>query len=234
MKTGYFIAAAIAALLLATSCQKDPEVYIAADLVNGQTFNFAIPRKTREVVFEYNSSVASGKLLSTPDSPVPIYGNLDGTTWRVTTSASVINAHPDCSRMFWARTRQEAHSSLLVEPELNKIDFGEGFSTWNVTDMHEMFANCFELYSLDLSNFYTKNVTNMSSMFSNCQDLYSLDLSHFNMSRVTDRRSMCYLLSYRFRHCTITCSPTTQWYLENGTGLNTSGATFTWVRPTSK
>lgn len=231
MKTGYFIAAAFAALLLASGCQKD---YVAAELVDGRTFNAAIPKNARAVVFEYHSSVASGKLLSTPDSPVPIYGNLDGTTWRVTTSASVINAHPDCSRMFWARTRREAHSSLLVEPELNKIDFGEGFSTWNVTDMHEMFANCFELYSLDPSNFYTKNVTNMSSMFYNCQDLYSLDLSHFNMSRVTDRRSMCYALSYYFLHCTITCSPTTQWYLENGTGLNTSGATFTWVRPTSK
>lgn len=71
MKTGYFIAAAIAALLLASGCQKDPEGYIAADLVNGQTFNFAIPRKAREVVFEYNSSVASGKLLSTPRFSCP-------------------------------------------------------------------------------------------------------------------------------------------------------------------
>lgn len=102
MKTRYFIAAAIAALLLASGCQKD---YVAAELVDGRTFNAAIPKNARAVVFEYHSSVASGKLLSIPDSPVPIYGNLDGTTWRVTTSASVINAHPDCSRMFWARTR---------------------------------------------------------------------------------------------------------------------------------
>ena len=73
-----------------------------AKLISGPDFNAAIPRddKTKSVVFEYNSPVTSGTLLSTPDSPVPIYGNLDGTTWRVSTRASQIHANPNCSSMF--------------------------------------------------------------------------------------------------------------------------------------
>lgn len=66
-----------------------------AELVRGSTFNAAIPAEATSVVFEYNSSVTSGTLLSTTNSPVPIYGNLDGTVWRVSTSDSKMNANPN-------------------------------------------------------------------------------------------------------------------------------------------
>ncbi len=159
---------------------------LAAKLVDGPTFNAAIPENTTAVVFEYNSSVSSGTLLSTSNSPVPIYGNLDGTTWRVTTSASMMNANPDCSNMFERKT----WDGLTFVSALRTIDFGEGFNTANVTDMGQMFHGCSSLTSLDLSNFNTANVENMGWMFGWCQSLTSLDLSSFNTANVTQMGSM--------------------------------------------
>ena len=359
---------------------------LAAELVDGPTFNAAIPDNATAVVFEYNSSVSSGTMLSTANSPVPIYGNLDGTTWRVSTSASMMNANPGCSWMFQGRW-DDVSGYLSV---LRTIDFGEGFNTanvtdmsgmfWecisltnidlsnfntanvmymdgmfndcsslaslnvssfntsnvrsmsgmffscgsltslnlsnfntanvtnmsgmfdnchtltsldlsnfntaNVTDMGGMFGGCISLTSLNLSNFNTANVTEMSYMFSNCNSLTSLDvsnfntanvtemygmfggcisltslnlsnfntanvtnmsciflicesltnlnLSHFDMSSITDKSDMCGGLATTSRACTITCPAAVQTELENGTGLPTSGVTFTWLRPTSK
>ena len=62
--------------------------------------------------------------------------------------------------------------------------------TLNVTNMHGMFCKCFNLTSLDLSNFNTSNVTNMEFMFQECSSLTSLDLSNFNTSNVKEMTSM--------------------------------------------
>ena len=377
---------------------------LAAELVDGPTFNNRIPRNATAIVFEYNSSVSSGTLLSTSSSPVPIYGNLDGTTWRVSTSASMMNANPNCISMFEMDPSKMPYSNAVIV-------FGDGFNTsnvtnmktmfkgcsgcldlsnfntenvkvmeemfsWcyltsldlssfntrnvrninrmfsgcyvqslnissfntenvtdmgymfyqcdienlilsnfnltNVTDMSHMFDKCYRLMSLDLSNFNTENVTDMSDMFAecssltsldlssfntenvtdmsgmffycisltslnvsnfntenvrdmnwmfggcynltsldlsnfntanvndmfcmfeSCNSLTSLDLSHFDMSSVTSKNYMCDGLSYTSGACTITCPVAVQTELENGTGLPTSGVTFTWLRPTSK
>ena len=160
---------------------------LAAELVNGWTFNAAIPDNATAVVFEYNSSVSSGTLLSTSNSPVPIYGNLDGTTWRVSTSASMINANPYSGVMF----RGEYNSShAQYESCLSEINFGDGFNTTNVRTMEGLFKGCNLLTSINLTGFNTSNVTIMSEMFSNCRGLSNLDLSNFNTVNVTNMTSM--------------------------------------------
>ena len=161
-----------------------------ARLDDGQTFNDAIPENATAVVFEYNSSVSSGTLLSYW-SDVPIYGNLDGTTWRVSTNASMIIANPDCSFMFEGKYNSTTYE---YESSIEQIDFGEGFNTANVTNMTYMFAHCNSLRNIDLSNFNTENVTNMSYMFAHCNNLTSLDLSGFNTTNVTD-------MSWMFGYC---------------------------------
>ena len=186
MKKQYHLAAVIFALLLATGCQKH---HIAAELVDGQTFNALIPRNATAVVFDYNSSVRSGKELSTTDSPVPIFGNLEGTTWKVSTSADMINANPDCALMFKC-IHYDSPGRARVIPPLKQIDFGKGFYTDNVTNMSGMFEYCDYLKRLDLSNFNTKRVTNMRRMFCGCYALTSLDISHFNTENVADMNSM--------------------------------------------
>ena len=149
-----------------------------AKLVDGNTFRHAIPDNTTAVVFDYNSSVTSGTLLSTANSPYPIYGNLEGTVWVVSTSSNKIDANPNCSRMFMLCSR------------LVTIDFGIGFNTSDVTDMSSMFSYCDVLTNLDISSFNTSNVTNMGGMFAGCHVLTSLDVSRFNTSNVTNMGSM--------------------------------------------
>ena len=68
--------------------------------------------------------------------------------------------------------------------------FFKGSNTSNVTNMYEMFDDCYSLTSLDLSNFDTSNVTDMIFMFEACIGITSLDLRNFNTSNVTRMSSM--------------------------------------------
>ncbi len=147
----------------------------SAELVDGEKFRNAIPTNATAIRFEYNKvSVASGTTLSTDSSPYPIYGNMDGTIWVVSTPAKRMNANADCERMF----------GLRMAPNITSIDFGENFNTANVTDMSSMFSGCYNLTSLNLSNFNTANVRDMDGMFFGCTSLTGLDLSNFNTENV--------------------------------------------------
>ena len=66
----------------------------------------------------------------------------------------------------------------------------EYLNTSQVTDMHNMFYNCYHLQTTDFSGFDTRKVKDMSCMFYNCSSLKSLDISNFNTSEVTDMRGM--------------------------------------------
>ena len=160
----------------------------AAELVDGPTFNAAIPQNATAVRFEYNNAaVTSGTILSSATSPYPIYGNMDGTTWVVSTPANRMNANANCNSMFSGAWNS---STQTYFPALTSIDFGENFNTANVTYMVAMFSDCSSLTSLNLSNFNTANVTNMGGMFSGCSSLTSLNLSNFNTSNVTNMSDM--------------------------------------------
>ena len=75
---------------------------------------------------------------------------------------------------------------------LTSIEGIEYLNTSQVTDMHNMFYNCYYLQTIDFSGFDTRKVKDMSNMFYNCGSLKSLDISNFNTSEVTDMRSMFY------------------------------------------
>ena len=185
--------------------------YVEALSTSGSWDIIVPPFRTDNVTFTVNTTdgqyfevtkpnvalnVSSGTLLST--GVVPIYGNLVGNTWTISTSASTINAPIDCSRLFYRQS-------------INAIDFGSGFNTSNVTNMREMFYGCHNLSSLDVSNFNTSNVIDMSSMFAECGSLTSLNLSNFNTTNVTNMSSMFY-----------SCASLTSLNLSN---INTSNVT---------
>ncbi len=160
----------------------------AAELVSGSTFNAAIPLNATAIRFEYNNaSVTSGTILSTSSSQYPIYGNMDGTTWVVSTPANRINANADCNYMF---TGVYNSSTYSYQSALTSIDFGNNFNTSNVTYMSNMFFGCSSLTNLNLSRFNTSNVTDMYMMFADCPSLTSLNLSSFNTSNVTNMGNM--------------------------------------------
>ena len=69
-----------------------------------------------------------------------------------------------------------------------------GFNTSKVTSMSEMFCGCSSLTSLDLSSFNTSKVNTMNLMFQNCYKLTSINLSNFNTSNVNN-------MSHMFDNC---------------------------------
>ena len=74
--------------------------------------------------------------------------------------------------------------------KLETITGLEYLNTEKVTDMYNMFAFCFKLTSLDVTNFNTKKVTNMERMFSGCSKLTSLDVTNFNTVNVKNMMRM--------------------------------------------
>ena len=58
------------------------------------------------------------------------------------------------------------------------------FNTGEVTSMGNMFYGCVGLQTLDVSNFNTDKVEYMTGMFSDCSKLQTLDVSNFNTENV--------------------------------------------------
>ena len=170
----------------------------AAFLIDGPTFRTRIPSTATSVEFEYNTINVPSTLLSTPDSPIPIYGYLEGTTWKVCTLADTIYAHTNCSTMF-------------AVSRLTHIDLDDRFNTSRVTNMSGMFSGC-SATSLNLSSFNTENVTNMSYMFRYC-GATSLNLSSFNTENVTNMSEM-------FSGCYATSLNLSSFNTENVTGMS--------------
>ncbi len=75
---------------------------------------------------------------------------------------------------------------------LTSISGLENLNTTHVTDMSKMFYNCYNLSSLNLSQFNTGNVEKMNEMFYYCRGLNSLDLSAFNTAKVNNMYRMFY------------------------------------------
>ena len=69
------------------------------------------------------------------------------------------------------------------------LDVSE-FDTSNVTDMTAMFLGCSNLKYLDVSKFDTSNVIGMVFMFSGCSSLTNLDVSKFDTNSVTGMGGM--------------------------------------------
>ena len=75
---------------------------------------------------------------------------------------------------------------------LTSIEGIENLNTSNVTNMNEMFDQCSNLETLDLSHFNTEKVTTMMQMFYGCTKLHDLNISSFNTENVTNMYGMFY------------------------------------------
>ena len=75
--------------------------------------------------------------------------------------------------------------------DLSSLDVS-GFNTEKVTDMSGMFYECISLKLLDVAKFNTANVKSMSNMFYRCNNLDLLDVSDFNTANVTNMQGMFY------------------------------------------
>ena len=64
----------------------------------------------------------------------------------------------------------------------------------DVVDMRDMFADCVNLETIDVSDWNISNVNSMYQMFSNCESLTNLSVGSWDVSNVTDMYGM-------FRRC---------------------------------
>ena len=124
---------------------------------------------------------------------------------KVVFDTSFANARPtSCYKWFWwcDKLKQVEGIKNLNTKEVTDMvdmfcdcrDFSSldvsGFNTGKVTDMSGMFYDCISLKLLDVAKFNTANVKSMSNMFYNCQNLASLNVTNFNTANVTNMQGM--------------------------------------------
>ena len=98
--------------------------------------------------------------------------------------------------VFKAGFRDETHTTCSKWfsgcTNLTSIEGIENLNTSNVKYMNEMFGQCSNLETLDLSHFNTEKVENMTQMFNGCTKLHDLNISSFNTENVTNMYGMFY------------------------------------------
>lgn len=75
---------------------------------------------------------------------------------------------------------------------VTSIRFNGCFDTSVVTDMCDMFANCWNLTEVDVETLDTGNVGNMTNLFYYCSSLSKLELSGWDVSNVNEAKMMFY------------------------------------------
>ena len=154
--------------------------------IEGGYFSRAIPRvkyadgtltfflASKETLGENEYELNSGKNL-------PEWVKHTFSITKVVFDTSFANARPtSCYKwFFWCEN-------------LNQVEGIKNLNTKEVTDMADMFYECRDLSSLDVSGFNTEKVTDMSGMFYECISLKLLDVAKFNTANVKSMSNMFY------------------------------------------
>ena len=154
--------------------------------IEGGYFSRAIPRvkyadgtltfflASKETLGENEYELNSGKKL-------PEWVKHTFSITKVVFDTSFANARPtSCYKwFFWCE-------------KLNQVEGIKNLNTKEVTDMADMFYECRDLSSLDVSGFNTEKVTDMSGMFYECISLKLLDVAKFNTANVKSMSNMFY------------------------------------------
>ena len=126
---------------------------------------------------------------------------------KVVFDTSFANARPtSCYKWFWwcDKLKQvEGIKNLNTKEVTDMVDMFcdcrdlssldvSGFNTGKVTDMSGMFYECISLKLLDVAKFNTANVKSMSNMFYRCYNLDLLNVTNFNTANVTNMQGMFY------------------------------------------
>ena len=150
---------------------KGEEVW-TKDKATDKTFAFFLTSK--ETLGENEYELNSGKNL-------PEWVKHTFSITKVVFDTSFANARPtSCYKwFFWCE-------------KLNQVEGIKNLNTKEVTDMADMFYECRDLSSLDVSGFNTEKVTDMSGMFYECISLKLLDVAKFNTANVKSMSNMFY------------------------------------------
>ena len=146
---------------------------------------------------------ASNDALAAGDTFTPADGGAAQTITRLWSGTQVTNGYGWSS----ASAVRSAVQTVVFEPSfadvtptrtsqwfcyftnLTSIVGMEYLNTSQVTSMYEMFYDCEQLTSIDLSHFDVGQVTTMQLMFAGCSSLQTVDLSGWQMPALTDMRA---------------------------------------------
>ena len=169
--------------------------------------NYTIAYETGTLVIEENIFIAQGTIDET-------YGTI---TWVIDAEGELtVEGHGDVAasatdistgRIPWYAYRAKITSAKVKVTgmknaanlffdckNMTSVDLS-GFDTSQTTNMYRMFGQCRSLEQLDLSSMNTSSAVNMRNMFFDCRSLKALDLGSFDTSKVTDMGVM-------FKTCT--------------------------------
>ena len=150
----------------------------------------------------------TAQIVSTAESPNPIYMWFDSGTIYWYTDATMVYANKDATQMFsWLGAVTTIDVSAINFNQTTSIeglfsyDIGitslnvSSMNVRNVTNMSAAFYSLINLKSINLSSWNTSKVKDMTSMFTGCSSLTTLDLSSWNTSNVENMGTM-------FSNCT--------------------------------
>ena len=191
-------------------------------LLPGEQFNLKLKRLAGSTSNQYRISdsaikkfqkstaaptgnMTSANIISTTNSAFPAYAWFSNGTIYWWSEAEDVQMNPDSSHQFYRMNN--LNSADLSDFNTSKVTnmneiFADcyklrndalnisGWDTSNVTNMHGMFWNCETFTTLDVSNIDTSSTTDMSEMFLNCKGLQNIDLSSFDTSKVTNMFDM--------------------------------------------
>ncbi len=180
-----------------------------AYLTTGEGFNNKLNKNVtgmlrKATLAEYNAATSTS-VVSTDDSPYPVYVWSDGTDILYYTEAEKMYMNENSYRMFsdlkvTSIDLSDFDSSLVT----NMNDLFERYkgtsidvsnlNTSNVTTMYGVFWGAENLETIEgLENFDTRNVTSMSEMFYYCESLKTIEgLENFDTRNVTNMNRMFY------------------------------------------
>lgn len=101
------------------------------------------------------------------------------------------------------------------------INGADLLDTSSVVNMTQLFAQCYKLQTVDVSNWDVSNVTKMKNLFAHCYELPTVDVSNWDVSNVKDMQFMCY------RCNKLSTLDVSNWDVSNVANMNDMFATTT-------
>ena len=160
---------------------------IYSKYANDYSSSYSFRRATSEELQEVINTLDSSNVISTNDSPVPVYFWRTGSTILVGSTADTIYFNPDSSFMF--STKENERNTSAAREYYSSIDLSK-FNSSIVTNMKGMFAYQNNATTINLRNFNTSRVTDMSWLFYATSSLSTVDVTSFDTHNVTTMKNM--------------------------------------------
>lgn len=149
-------------------------------------------RQTSQPVGQFNISLNpsnSSKIDKTNIIEIKLYASKDDIKNKIYFLNKSKKFNEDKIEVFYNNEKTKKFKNY-IRPEKEGLYSIKLLFKENINDCFEMFQDCKNITSIDLSNLKTENVKDMSYMFSNCTNLNTINLSSFETLNVNKMKNM--------------------------------------------